>query len=73
MQLKNSAKGVLIVNTGSPSSNTPRAIRTYLEEFLKDKRVIKIPRIIWLPILYLIILPIRPKRKLKDYKHEDDA
>ena len=67
MQLKNIAKGVLIVNTGSPSSNTSKAIRTYLEEFLKDKRIIKIPRIIWLPILYLIILPVRPKRKVKDY------
>ena len=67
MQVNNNAKGVLIVNTGSPSLNTPKAIRTYLEEFLLDKRVIKIPRIIWLPILYLIILPLRPKRKVKDY------
>ena len=60
-------KGILIVNTGSPSSNTPKAIRTYLEEFLLDKRVIKIPRIIRLPILYIIILPFRPTRKVKDY------
>ena len=67
MQGNNKIKGVLIVNTGSPSCNTPKAIRKYLEEFLLDKRVIKIPRIIWLPILYLIILPLRPKRKLKDY------
>ena len=67
MQGKNNTKGILIVNTGSPSSNTPKAIRKYLEEFLLDKRVIKIPRIIWLPILYLIILPLRPKRKVIDY------
>ena len=67
MEGNDNTKGVLIVNTGSPSSNTPKAIRTYLEEFLLDKRVIKIPRIIWLPILYLIILPLRPKRKVKDY------
>ena len=65
--MQSNNKGVLIVNTGSPSSNTPKAIRTYLEEFLLDKRVIKIPRLIWLPILYLIILPFRPKRKVKDY------
>ena len=65
--MQNNTKGVLIINTGSPSLNTPKAIRTYLEEFLLDKRVIKVPRLIWLPILYLIILPFRPKRKVKDY------
>ena len=30
--------------------------------------LIKIPRIIWLPILYLFILPFRPHRKINDYK-----
>ena len=64
----NKIKGVLIVNTGSPSSTEPRVIRSYLKEFLTDKRIIKLPRILWLPILYLFILPFRPQRKVKDYK-----
>jgi len=64
----NKIKGVLIVNTGSPSSTEPKVIRSYLKEFLSDKRVINLPRIFWLPILYLFILPFRPQRKVKDYK-----
>ena len=64
----NQITGVLIVNTGSPSSTEPKIIRSYLKEFLSDKRVIKLPRIFWLPILYLFILPFRPQRKVKDYK-----
>jgi len=64
----NKIKGVLIVNTGSPSSTEPKVIRSFLKEFLSDKRVIKLPRILWLPILYLFILPFRPQRKVKDYK-----
>ena len=64
----NQITGVLIVNTGSPSSTEAKVIRSYLKEFLSDKRVIKLPRIFWLPILYLFILPFRPQRKVKDYK-----
>jgi ferrochelatase len=42
-------------------------MRKYLEEFLTDKRVIEWPRAIWYPILYGIVLNIRPKRKGLDY------
>ena len=65
---KNNIKGILIVNTGSPSSLHSQSIRLYLKEFLSDKRVINLPRIFWLPILYLFILPFRPQKKIKDYK-----
>ena len=64
----NYIKGVLIVNTGSPASLSTKAIRLYLKEFLSDKRIITLPRIFWLPILYLFILPFRPQKKVKDYK-----
>ena len=68
MKNKKNLQSILLVNTGTPSEPEPKAIRSYLKEFLSDKRVIKIPRIIWLPILYLFILTIRPYRKINDYK-----
>ena len=33
-------KGVLLVNLGSPDSPNPPDVKTYLEEFLMDERVI---------------------------------
>ena len=68
MKNKKNLQSILLVNTGTPSELELKAIRSYLKEFLSDKRVIKIPRIIWLPILYLFILTIRPYRKINDYK-----
>ena len=59
--------GVLLVNTGTPSELNTISIRKYLKEFLLDKRIIKLPKVIWFPILYLFILPFRPIRKIKDY------
>lgn len=43
-------------------------MRAFLRDFLGDKRVIDIARFIWLPILYLIILPIRSARVDKLYQ-----
>ena len=60
--------GVLLVNTGSPSKPNTISIRRYLKEFLLDKRIIQLPRVIWLPILYLFILPFRPIKKIYNYK-----
>ena len=37
-------------------------MRRYLKQFLSDKRVIEVPRLLWWLILNLIILNIRPKR-----------
>ncbi|OGT61830.1 MAG: ferrochelatase [Gammaproteobacteria bacterium RIFCSPHIGHO2_12_FULL_45_12] len=60
--------GILITNTGTPDSPTPSAVRRYLREFLLDARVVQLPRVIWLPILYGLILPLRPKRSAKLYQ-----
>ena len=60
--------GVLLINTGTPLNPEPSAIREYLKEFLSDIRVVHLPRFIWIPILYLFILPIRPHKKTYDYK-----
>ena len=60
--------GVLLVNLGSPQAPTPVAIRRYLREFLSDPRVIELPRILWLTILYLFVPPLRPQRIAKGYQ-----
>ena len=51
--------GVLLVNLGTPEAPTPTALRPYLKEFLSDPRVVEIPRLIWWPILNLIILNMK--------------
>jgi protoporphyrin/coproporphyrin ferrochelatase len=59
---------VLIVNLGTPSKPTSKALRKYLREFLWDKRVVEIPRILWWCILNIIILTVRPKKSAKLYQ-----
>lgn len=59
--------GVLLVNLGTPDEPTPGAVRRYLREFLSDRRVVDLPRLAWLPILYLFVLPFRPGRVAKKY------
>ncbi len=60
--------GVLLVNLGTPDAPTPAAVRRYLREFLSDRRVIEIPRLIWWPILHGIILTTRPKKSAHAYQ-----
>tara|TARA_Y100000996_G_scaffold338981_1_gene275833 strand:- start:7 stop:201 length:195 start_codon:yes stop_codon:yes gene_type:complete len=52
--------GVIISNLGTPEAPTRRGLKRYLNQFLMDKRVIDLPRILWVPILKLFILNIRP-------------
>jgi len=59
--------GVLLVNLGTPDAPTPAAVRRYLAEFLSDRRVVEIPRLVWLPILHGIILRTRPKKSAHAY------
>ena len=60
--------GVLLVNLGTPEAPTPRALRTYLAEFLGDPRVIEYPRWLWWLILHGVILRIRPRRSAHAYQ-----
>ena len=57
--------GILLVNLGTPDAPTTASVRKYLQEFLSDCRVIDLPRIQWLPILYGIILRTRPRKSAK--------
>jgi len=59
--------GVLLANLGSPSAPTVPAVRQFLKEFLGDKRVVNLPRPLWLLILHGFILPFRPKKSLQAY------
>jgi len=61
--------GVLLVNLGTPDSPTYFSVQRYLREFLSDRRVINTSRWIWLPILYGIVLPLRPLKSARNYRH----
>ena len=60
--------GVLIVNLGTPDAATPAAVRRYLKEFLTDPRVIEKDSLFWKFILNGVILPLRSRRKARDYQ-----
>jgi ferrochelatase len=61
------APGVLLVNLGTPQAPTAGAVRSYLRQFLSDPRVVELPRLVWLPILYFLVLPFRPARTARKY------
>jgi ferrochelatase len=58
---------LLLVNLGTPDAPTPRAVRRYLREFLSDRRVVQLPRWLWWPLLWLLILPLRGARVARKY------
>ncbi len=62
-----SRAGVLLINLGTPDAPNAQALRPYLKEFLSNRRVIEIPRLIWWPILHGFILPFRPKESAEKY------
>ena len=60
--------GIILVNLGTPEQATASSIRTYLKEFLSDKRVVELPRPLWWLILNLLILPLRPGKIAHAYQ-----
>ncbi|MBS9766628.1 MAG: ferrochelatase [Flavobacteriaceae bacterium] len=61
-------KGVLLVNLGSPDSTSTKDVRSYLNQFLMDKRVIDIPYPLRALLVKGIILNTRPKKSAKAYE-----
>src|ERR1700687_5812980 len=60
--------GVLLVNLGTPDAPDAVAVRRYWKEFLSDPRVIENQGVLWRLILNGVILPLRSRRKARDYK-----
>ena len=60
--------GVLLVNLGTPEATDYWSMRRYLKEFLSDRRVIEVNRVIWWTLLNGIILTTRPSRSGEAYK-----
>ena len=58
---------VLWCNLGTPDAPTTPAVRRYLAEFLSDRRVVEIPRLLWMVILHGIILRFRPAKSAAKY------
>ncbi len=59
--------GILLLNTGTPSSCKPSDVRTYLSKFLMDGRVIDIPFWIREILVKWLIVPFRHKKSAKAY------
>ena len=59
--------GVLLCNLGTPEAPTAAGVRRFLAEFRSDPRVVEIPRVAWLPLLYGVILPFRASRSAAKY------
>ena len=60
-------QGVLLVNSGTPATLATRDVRAFLAGLLGDRRVVELPRWLWLPILHGVILRVRPRASAKKY------
>ncbi|MGJ8671972.1 ferrochelatase [Rubritalea sp.] len=60
-------KGVIMLNLGSPDSTKVEDVRTYLDQFLSDERVLDINPIVRKLLLKLVILPKRPAQSAEAY------
>lgn len=67
MPFADKQQAVLWCNLGTPDAPTAPAVRTYLAEFLSDRRVVDLPRWLWLPILHGIVLRTRPEKSAAKY------
>ena len=63
-----SKKGILLVNLGSSKSTSVEDVRTYLDEFLMDERVIDYPWLFRTMLVQGIILRTRPPKSAEAYK-----
>lgn len=61
-------RGLLLINLGTPKNTDISSVRSYLCEFLTDKRVIDIPALFRYVLVYAFILPLRSKRSAHAYQ-----
>ena len=60
-------KALLVVNLGTPSAPTAKAVKRYLAQFLHDHRVVQLTRWLWCPLLHFVILPLRSPKVAHKY------
>jgi ferrochelatase len=60
--------GVVLANLGTPDAPERRPVARFLREFLSDSRVVDLPRVLWLPLLNLVIIPFRSGRSAAAYR-----
>lgn len=60
--------GVLLANLGTPEAPERKPVARFLREFLSDPRVVDLPRLLWLPLLNLVIIPLRAGRSAAAYR-----
>jgi ferrochelatase len=58
----------VLLQLGTPDAPTAPALRRYLRQFLSDRRVIDLNRVLWWLTLNLAVLPRRPKRSAALYR-----
>ena len=60
--------GVLLANLGTPEAPRRKPVARFLREFLSDPRVVDLPRLLWLPLLNVVIIPLRAGRSAAAYR-----
>jgi ferrochelatase len=67
-QVRTHRCGVLVTNLGTPEKPQRRYVARFLRQFLSDPRVVDLPRWLWLPLLNLVIIPLRAARSAAAYR-----
>ncbi len=60
--------GILLVNLGTPGVPDKKHVGQFLTEFLSDPLVVDLPRWFWIPLLKLVLIPLRRGRTTEAYK-----
>jgi ferrochelatase len=58
---------VILTNLGTPDALEVASVKRFLKEFLSDPLVVRLPRLLWLPLLHGVILPLRSHKTLQAY------
>jgi ferrochelatase len=66
--LQEARTGVLVCNLGTPEAPDRKSVGRFLREFLSDPRVVDLPRWLWIPLLYGVIVPLRASRSAAAYR-----
>jgi len=66
--MKKAARGILLMNLGSPDSASVKDVRSYLNEFLMDERVIDKPFLSRFLLVKGIITPFRAPKSAEAYR-----